>query len=442
MAKKTSSNAVRKIDEQIKNLETMNQESKKTGNTSPTKKSSVPYSAKRNVKSQTSSREKAVIAPDKKKTPTKKTTSGSKNIRGGEVVPATRRRTTTKTIQRESLKNEIKNLKNSPKEDVVVPSERKDLEAEVNKILGIEEETPAFVPLDLRDEIVVPKEKEKKTKKKITLKPIEDLEKPVIKEKLETKIPDFLDEEKEVSTPSVEKSLDDVDVIRFDNVGKKDSSAIPKKKGNLKKKTTVKKQKTEKKPIELEKKENLEEFHIVEEKKEISVKEVPKKEESKKNDFKRKRKGKGYVVDIPKKPYKELESDLRSLYDRVNDVVDDFEGPAKEVGGTSTPKHEEKTKKKFTGFHLKNIFKKKPTVKPVTTTKPVAVTKKPVEPPKKVKVVKEVSVSEFENKPKERRSILDHISQKILNFFLAVLFTIFLLMVIAFIAFVIYVSTF
>ena len=336
------------------------------------------------------------------------------------------------------------------------------MEAEVDRILGIEEEKPAFVPLDLRDdvptvevekteEVVVPEKK-----KKATLKPIPKKEKPtsvptepqtipeekIFKEEdmipdekivppkeiheVEQKVQDFAEKarEIEIKAPTSETSLDDVDVIKFE---KKDSIPnkvyVSKKKGNLKKRPPVRKNAGVKKttPPEVENLDKIEEYNIVEDfKKDIS---------NRQNDFRRKRKGKGYVVDIPKKPYKELESDIRSLYDRVNDVVDDFEttktptkkplfGKKKEVSG-------ETTKKPFF------TFKKKEKKEKVVVTKKKVVKKKPVE---------EVEI--LDSGRRERPSILDHISQKVLNFFLIVLFTIFMLMVIAFVAFVIYVSTF
>lgn len=416
MAKKTSSNAIRKIDDQINSLESK-------GGTVPKKKSTS-----RNGQV----RDKVVVTPTKrKKTTTTKKTSSSKNVRG-DVVVAKKRKTTTRTIQNENLKDEIKDLKN--KETVLVPSEKKDLAAEVNKILGIEEEpqtTPtSFVPLDLREEVVVP------TEKKEIEKPVEVLEEP--KETTEEKVKEFLEkaDELEEKAPKHETSLDDIDVIKFDKDanGTKPLTVVAKKKGNLKKKTPIRKREDfRKKQNELDNLDKIEEYNIVEDfKKEIPLKKEPLRPAQKPNDFKRKRKGRGYIVNIPKKPYKELESDIRSLYDRVNDVTDDFETtkvpqPKKKVLFGKKEKTEE-TKKPF-------LFGKKKKVEQTP------------EAPRKVKVVKKkvkpVYVEPEEEPGKKKRfSILDHISQKVLNFFLIVLSIIFFLMVIAFIAFVVYVSTF
>ena len=76
-------------------------------------------------------------------------------------------------------------------------------------------------------------------------------------------------------------------------------------------------------------------------------KDVSKKEKT--QEFTRKRKGKGYVVDIKKKQsYKELEDDLRSLYDTVTDVVEDFDG-------TATPDVIETPKKKKISIFGKRV---------------------------------------------------------------------------------------
>ena len=118
-----------------------------------------------------------------------------------------------------------------------------------------------------------------------------------------------------------------------------------------------------------------------------------------------------------------MENDLRSLYDKTNSIVGDFDEttlPEKEVV------YKEKTKKK--SFFAR--FKKKKNERVVQPTPTV----------KKTKVVKETVIADSERG--EKPSFLDKISQKVLNFFLTVLFIIFFIMVICFIAFVIYVSTF
>ena len=60
---------------------------------------------------------------------------------------------------------------------------------------------------------------------------------------------------------------------------------------------------------------------------------------------------------------------------------------------------------------------------------------------KKEKVLKDETILEIQEET-EKKTLLDHISQKVLNVLLILLFIIFFIMCICFIAFVIYVSTF
>ena len=404
MAKKSGTNAVKKIDEQINELKSnstdLDMDTFPIKKTSSTKKTST---TKKTTTRKTSSREKVVVAPAKKKktTTTKKTTV--KNVRGGVVAPKkTTKTSTTKTIDREKVKNNLKTKKE--KVEVVASREKrkKDLAEEVNKILEINDETDIKVesPKFIQEE--KPKD-ENKT------------------EVFEDKIKAFLEEEdqKEISASTTKDSLDAVDVIKFDK-----KEEVKPKKSQLKKKLTDKEYEDLKleKPIDLEQIDKIEEYDIVEDfKKDVSVKKnVPKKQE-----FTRKRKGKGYVVNIKKKQtYQELESDLRSLYDKVNSVVGDFD--------ENVPTEKNIVKKAKKQLPIFSIFKKKPSKK---------VEQKVVVPPvKKTKVVRETVIADTDRG--ERPSILDRISQRVLNFFLAVLFTIFVIMAIAFVAFVIYVSTF
>lgn len=410
MAKKTANNAVKKIDEQIKDLESKTKKSTdNTVKTSSVKKSTTKKTtATKSTTKKSTAREKVVVTPAKKTTTTtKKKTTTTKQVRDKVVTP--KKRSTTKTIESEKIKNDLKSTKTKKDEvKVVAPRYRKkDLVAEVNKILGIDEEpekveTPKFI----------------------------EEEKPV--EEVEVSVPKFIEEEKtaEINTKEVVKeflekedkkelentsniSLDDVDVIKFDKPSKS-------KKSSLKKKTRDEDLKLDK-PINLDEIDKVEEYKIVED--------ISKDVSKKKQEFTRKRKGKGYVVEIKKKPtYTELESDLRSLYDEVEDVVDDFDKTA------SIPVQPVPKKKKFSLFGPKKEKKKvvKPTIKPIP---------KAVEPVKKTRVVKDTVVI-ADTVPGEKPSILDRISQKVLNFFLTVLFIIFFIMVIAFIGFVIYVSTF
>ena len=374
MAKKSGTNAVKKIDEQIKKLESnskdLDVDTITVKKTSSTKKTTTSSTRKKS----NTTRDKVVVTPVKKKktTTTKKKTTASKNVRGGVVTPKKDSRSnTTKTIENEKIKNNLRTKTKKEKVEVVASRERrkKELVEEVNKILEIDDNiTPTEVELP---------------------KFIQD-DKPVESKKEEFK--DFF--ENDIEPPKVfGDTLDDVDVIKFK---KKEP-----KKTKLKEKTNKEYEDLKlDKPIDLEQIDKIEEYDIVEDfKKDVS------KKADKKQDFTRKRKGKGYVVTTKKKQYKELENDLRSLYDKTNSIVGDFDEttlPEKEVV------YKEKTKKK--SFFAR--FKKK----------------------KNERVVH----SERGEKP----SFLDKISQKVLNFFLTVLFIIFFIMVICFIAFVIYVSTF
>ena len=393
MAKKTSSNAIKKVDDQIKTLESGSKKiDSRSVKKSPVKKSGTKSSSVSQKNTRTK-RDTVVVAADKKSknTNTRKTTSSkNKNIRGGVVAP---KKNVTKTIEKEQIKNDLQSLKGKDKVEIVVDRDEKNkkMVEEVNKILEIE--TSDSIPTSLETPKFIQEEKPK--------------EKELVKNK-EAKLKEFfMLEDSEPSNTSI--SLDDVDVIKFDS-DKKDAKT---KKGHLKKKEKAN-------ANDLDQIDKLDEYKIVRDfEKDLPTK---KKTAAKKQDFSRKRKGKGYVVHIRKKPtYQELESDLRQLYDKVNDVVGDID---ENVDREELPISKKTTKKK-SGFSL--FKKKEKKEKPVVKTKKVKVTKKPV--------VEEVI-------PGERPSILDHISQKVLNFFLIVLFTIFFLMVIAFIGFVIYVSTF
>ena len=112
---------------------------------------------------------------------------------------------------------------------------------------------------------------------------------------------------------------------------------------------------------------------------------------------KRKRKGKNkYVIDIKSsKEYDSLEKDLRSLYEKTNDIIDDIDNK----------KVEDKL------------------------------------PEKSIKLIDEVVVADSSIN-KEKKSLLDLISQKFLNITILVLLIIFTIMLIGVIAFIIFVSTF
>ena len=145
------------------------------------------------------------------------------------------------------------------------------------------------------------------------------------------------------------------------------------------------------KPINLDDIDKLEDYKIISE----FEKDIAKKKSIDNN-----KKSKKNLINIPKRSsYKELEADLRSLYEKVNDVVKDIDTP-------SEKKKNEVVDNKKTKY-----------------------------------IPKYIPVEEEESRP-EKKSILDYISQKFLNVVLALLFIIFFIMVIAFIWFIIYVSTF
>lgn len=169
-------------------------------------------------------------------------------------------------------------------------------------------------------------------------------------------------------------SLDDIDVLKFPS---KDDKATIKKKNKPIKNVTQDISKID----EIEK---VNENKIVEEfEEDLTSKDEP-------VPFKRKKKGRNYIINIHKnKKYKELEDNLRQLYDKVDDVVHDFDTTVTDIASESN-----------------TIFDT-------------------------------IEKEDIKLKP----SLLDKISQKVLNVFLIILFIIFFVMCIAFLAFVIYVST-
>ena len=164
--------------------------------------------------------------------------------------------------------------------------------------------------------------------------------------------------------------------------------------------------------------------------------------------------------------YQDLENDLRSLYDRVNDVVEDFDPNAREDDFIDLTKLKSQTevktspKKKFSFQTLKkNLLLKKDAF--VQKIKSLKKKKKPVreieildeeykakkvrkdfEKLSKPRLEKRKKVRAYETEEYDNFSILDFISQKVLNIIMIILSIIFILMCIAFVLFVIYVSTF
>ena len=155
MAKKTSSNAIKKVDDQIKTLESGSKKiDSRSVKKSPVKKSGTKSSSVSQKNTRTK-RDTVVVAADKKSknTNTRKTTSSkNKNIRGGVVAP---KKNVTKTIEKEQIKNDLQSLKGKDKVEIVVDRDEKNkkMVEEVNKILEIETsdsiptslETPKFI---------------------------------------------------------------------------------------------------------------------------------------------------------------------------------------------------------------------------------------------------------------------------------------------------------
>ncbi|MBQ3308158.1 MAG: hypothetical protein IJG68_08230 [Bacilli bacterium] len=134
---------------------------------------------------------------------------------------------------------------------------------------------------------------------------------------------------------------------------------------------------------------------------------------------KKKRKGKKkYIIDVKsKKDFSMLEDDLRSLYDKVNDIVED----TKEIEILSGDTKE---------IEILDGDTKEIEVLDGDTKEIEVLTgdTKQLEPIKEEK--------------KGRKLLIDYISQKVLNFFLIFFFVIFLALFIAFIWLVVYVCTF
>ena len=142
----------------------------------------------------------------------------------------------------------------------------------------------------------------------------------------------------------------------------------------------------------------------------------------------RKRKGK-YVIDISSsKEYNELERDLRSLYDKTNDIVDEISSSNyNNKNDIKIDKKEQKLKDKL--LRKEEKYKKR---------KEKKIIKKEKLNEERKKNYKNVDDSE---QIKEKKTLLDYISQKVLNVFIAILSVIFSILLIGVIAFIIYVST-
>lgn len=410
MAKKSSTNAVKKLDEQIKsvdyvtikNTETLNNAKRVRKNDSSTKNAvksetkPVSYSSKsvsdaKSVKK--TDREKVVVAPKKtttKKSSTVKSTTPAKREKvkvvkekGSTTQKKSTSKKTTKIV--DNTKAKEKELKRVVENEKKKEQQVEDENLEIFEFVGSNNET---ISLEAKDEervknvseVIKDKEKQEDSKTLFELK--EEILYPKKDNNDEDfEIFDFVGSNNK--TISLEKTKDE----RVNNV----KSVIEDKEKQENRKTIFEINKNEKlkrkdnddlrldKPIDLDHIEKYEEYKILDEfKNDIDNGKKSKIVQTQKN-------GKHFIHVKPKKTYTTLEKDLRSLYEKANDVIDE---PSDNL---------------------------------------------------EVEIFDDVEV---EKEGRKRFSILDHISQKVLNFFMIFLFIIFLLMLIGFIAFVIYVSTF
>lgn len=395
MAKKTSRNAVKKIDSQINSISSSNKNSTIKGSASRSS-----YSKTNNVKSLNSNEKNtrdSVVIPVPKKAPVKKKSATSKNnVRGEVIVAPQKTRTSTKG------KSTSRNVRG---EVLVSPTKSSSSSKKISKKTSTSRVT---------------KKKEDKIVDAVRLDHnVEEIINDIEREKEESLIEEF-----------------DID-ISFENNKDDNKTTIP----NVDRKSEVSiiKNKTRKdlsekeydelkldKPIDLDNFDKLDSYKIINEfeediykDREIDNKNTNNVHKSSVNIFKKKR---DVISDTPKSTsYNELENDLRSLYDKVNDVVSDFGYEEKYTPSKRTID--------------KNISKKNVKVKNDIPKKPLP--RKPIENKQREKT----TFIENDVKP-EKKILLDYINQKVLNFFLILLLLIFTGMTIAFVWFLIYVSTF
>lgn len=338
MAKKSSTNAVKKIDKQIEKLkENVSDIDDKT-----------PVITKKELKKE--------IEKKSGKSTTKKATTKKKITTKKDSTKSTTKKTTTKktTTKKGTTKKSTTKVK---KDDIIVAPAKK-IKAE--KLKKTDDKA-------VRDKVVVTPTKAKKkttTNKKTTTKK-EDIivvpkkdeivndKKEDIKEELSdsTKVKRILNKEKKFELVEEDNNNEEIDDYKF-----------------------------------------VEEIEDdITNGKYISKAKILIDKSEKDNKVKRKRKGKNkYVIDLEStREYKDLERDLRSLYDKTNDIIEDID----------KPQDLEKTVKSINGLVITDV-----------------------EAP-------------------EKRSALDRISQKVLNKFVVVLSIVFIILLIVVIAFVIYIST-
>ena len=342
MAKKSSTNAVKKLDKQIDELKkNSNSKDDKTPVVSKKELKEGIEKAKKIVSSKKTTNSKK--GSTKKASTTKKTTA--KKTTGSKTTK--KRKTTSKKTTTKAKKEAV----------IVVPTKDVKPEKPVKK-----------VDKPVRDDVVVTPSKKKK--KKTPEKKNDSVKDDVL-------VTPDKSEKKEAAKTEVES--------------KKEISESEKTKRILSKEKKFQ-------FVQDTKEEDIEEYKFAEDiendinngkyidKAKILI---DKSNEGKTNKVKRKRKGKNkYIIDLEStREYKDLERDLRSLYDKTNDIIDDIDKPSKdEIIDNKLDIHEK-------------------------------------------------------DDEEEKKGFLDHISQKVLNVFIAVLSVIFIILLIIVIGFIIYVST-
>ena len=337
MAKKSSTNAVKKIDKQIDELKkNSNSKDDKTPVVSKKELKEGIEKAKKIVSSKKTTNSKK--GSTKKASTTKKTTA--KKTTGSKTTK--KRKTTSKKTTTKAKKEAV----------IVVPTKDVKPEKPVKK-----------VDKPVRDDVVVTPSKNKK--KKTPEKKNDSVKDDVL-------VTPDKSEKKEAAKTEVES--------------KKEISESEKTKRIFSKEKKFQ-------FVQDTKEEDIEEYKFAEDiENDINNGKYIDKAKiliGKTNKVKRKRKGKNkYIIDLEStREYKDLERDLRSLYDKTNDIIDDID---------KTSKDEVVDIDKL-DIHDKDI--------------------------------------------EEKKGILDHISQKVLNVFIAVLSVIFIILLIIVIGFIIYVST-
>ena len=471
-----------------------------TRKTSTTKKStsSTKKSTSTTTRKKTTVRDDVVVAPTKKTT--KKTTS-TKNVRDTVVVsekPTRTRKTkksTTKEVEdsikkkNESLQENVEKIVEAIKEEKVdqeladisleefetdgkeIPVDVDNLEKEIEAIAQGEKEE------EKKKEKEKQREEEKKKEEEETQKILEDS--TFIDNSKKIRLEDdelnfSFEEDKEELSSKDDHSDDTIEILHSGETTNLDQTYQKAKEKDVIEVLSSEKTEDLDKVVKITRSDDydldhidqMEEYDIVSEFEKDIFDDTSKKKERTTSSEKKivpKSKKKKDTKEVSEDSYQDLEKDLRSLYDRVNDVVEDFDPNAKEeeyidlTKLRTQTKVKTPTKKKFSFQTLaKNLSLKKDALlnrfrrkkKPVDKFKPIDEKYKPKKVrkdfeklskprPEKRKKVRTVELEEYDD-----FSILDYINQKVLNFMMIFLAIIFVLMCIAFVLFVVYVSTF